>query len=153
MGHYVQPYLINLADQIAHSLDKSPRERWLKIFNIQLQQMNAHKQNWKAFFLQLLQGTRTLEKKCYKFKSLRHLKLLSWLFQCLPNSQWQYSNELQGLFPTLHLNLLGETTLHIGNKSVSALLTSELHSWCSNPVLQATPASENLNSPKNTGLQ
>ena len=56
------------------------------------------------------------------------------LFQHPPNSQWLGSKELQGLFPVLPLNWLGETSLQTGDKALPVRMDNRATLLVLNPT-------------------
>lgn len=65
------PYVVNLANQLFHTLEESPKRKTTKILNLQLQQIKAPKQKQNPpIFLLLLQRARALEKRLLQIQVL-----------------------------------------------------------------------------------
>lgn len=58
------------------------------------------------------------KRDAYECERLKHLGLSNQPFQPPPDSQWQDSKELQGLFPVLPLHRPGEALLQIRDESL-----------------------------------
>ena len=57
----------------------------------------------------------------WKREHLRLLQPSNQPFQCPPNSQWRGSKKVQGVFPILPLNQLGETSLQVRGEPLPIL--------------------------------
>lgn len=114
-GEMFIPDLINLANQLSHTLEESAKTETAKILYLQPEQMKPPKLNKNPpSFCYYCKDPGLWERDCYKFKCFRHLQSFNQPFQHPPNSQWLGSKELQRLFPILPLNWLKETFLQIG---------------------------------------
>ena len=117
------PDLVNLANQLSHILKRSANRKTTRIVNLQLLQIEAHKQNQNApIFYYYCKGPRLWRSDCYKFKCFRHLQFSNQPFQHLPNSPWKSSEELQGHSPVIFPTQLGETLLQTGDESLPVLI-------------------------------
>ena len=89
------------------------------------------------------------KKYCYKSK---YFQLSNKSFQHPPNSQWWGSKELQGLFPILPLNQLGETVLQIWDGSLLILTDTAATLSVLNPTTIKQPLPRSTNTVQTVGI-
>ena len=135
MGNYVHSRLFNLANQLSHTLDETPQRKTAKL-NVQLQQIKAPKENQNhPSFCYYCKEPGNEKRDGYKFKQFRCFQLSNQPFQSPPNSQSWGSEKLQGLFPILLLNQVGEAFLQIGNEFLPVLTDTRATLAVLNPTI------------------
>ena len=119
------PYLVNLANQLSHTVHESPKRKTAKILQLQFQQMKTYKWNQKPVsFCCYCKETEHWKRDCYKFKCFKYLQPSQKPFKCpqilsdgaLRNyrgsSQFFLLISLEKHFSRLEMNLfLSELTL------------------------------------------
>ena len=113
------PDLVNLANQLAHTLDESPKRKTSKILNFQLWKMKFSKWNQNFLVSAIIAKSQDIGNEIVTNLGFQTSSVF---LTSLSNSQWWGSKELHRLFPILCLNLLRETTLQTGNEPLSALI-------------------------------
>ena len=84
-GEMFIPDLINLANQLSHTLEESAKTETAKILYLQPEQMKPPKLNKNPpSFCYYCKDPGLWERDCYKFKCFRHLQCLTSLFNILP---------------------------------------------------------------------
>lgn len=125
--------LINLANQLAYTLDIQLKGRLLKLLIFNSSKWRLPNKIKNLIVSASIAKSQDIRKKVTNLSTPGVQSPLASLSRAHLISK-QGSKEIQALFPILHLNWLRLMTIQIGNEFLS-VLTLELYTRCSNPLL------------------